>query len=94
MFRIALGYVLYYAEAMQTISMRLPDDLLDELDRESKARHISKTELIRTSLEQTLRARPSGMGSCYDLAIDLAGSVKGLPRDIATNPKHMKGFGE
>ena len=32
--------------------------------------------------------------SCYDLARDLAGSIKGLPRDIATNPKYMEGFGE
>ena len=32
--------------------------------------------------------------SCYDLARDLAGTVKGLPRDIATNPKYMEGFGE
>jgi uncharacterized protein (DUF433 family) len=27
--------------------------------------------------------------SCYDLASDLAGSMKGLPKDIADNPKYM-----
>jgi hypothetical protein len=28
--------------------------------------------------------------SCYDLASDLAGSVKGLPKDIADNPKYLE----
>ena len=28
------------------------------------------------------------------LAADLAGSLKGLPRDLAHNPKYMDGFGE
>ena len=31
--------------------------------------------------------------NCFDLARDLAGSVKGLPQDLATNPKYMDGFG-
>ncbi len=31
--------------------------------------------------------------SCYELARDLAGSVKGLPKDIADNPKFMERFG-
>ena len=32
--------------------------------------------------------------SCYDLARDLAGTVKGLPKDLADNPKYMEGFGQ
>lgn len=79
---------------MTTISMRLPNDLLEELERQAKARRITKTGLIRASLEKTLLAGTSQPGSCYERAADLAGSVRGLPRDIATNPKHMKGFGE
>lgn len=80
---------------MQTISLKLPDDLLTELEREAKSRRIPKSAVVRESLEATLRRRPSGRArSCFDLARDLAGSVKGLPRDLATNPKHMEGFGE
>lgn len=80
---------------MQTISMRLPDDLITELDREAKARRVTKSQVVRESLEKTLRARSSKRRkSCYDLSSDLAGAVKGLPKDIATNPKYMAGFGE
>ena len=46
----------------------------------------------------TAKSRPAPKrgkaSSCYDLAKDLIGSVKGLPGDIATNPKSMEGFGE
>ena len=80
---------------MQTISLKLPDDLLADLEREAKARRVSKSALVRESVEATLRHRPRrGAASCYDLARDLAGAVKGLPRDLATNPKHLDGFGE
>ena len=80
---------------MRTISFKLPDGLLAELEREAKARHLPKSVLVRESLETALR-RQSGRraASCFDLARDLAGAVKGLPRDLAHNPKYMAGFGE
>ncbi len=77
---------------MQTISLKLPDDLLAELEREAKTRRITKSVLVRESLEAALRRRPR-RASCFDLAQDLAGSLKGLPRDLAHNPKYMDGFG-
>jgi len=80
---------------MQTISLKLPENLLADLKREAKARRVSMSALVRESVEATLRHRSRrGAASCYDLARDLAGTVKGLPRDLATNPKHMEGFGE
>jgi predicted DNA-binding protein len=79
---------------MQTISMRLPDDLLSELDRAAKARRVTKSEIVRESLEKALRVQRGKAVSCYDLAPDLAGKLKGLPKDLATNPKYMEGFGE
>lgn len=80
---------------MQTISLKLPDDLLAQLASEAKARRVSKSALVRESLERALRETPSvNAVSCYDLARDLAGSVKGLPKDLADNLKDMKGFGE
>jgi Ribbon-helix-helix protein, copG family len=80
---------------MQTISLKLPDDLLAELEREARTRRIPKSVVVRESLEAALRAgRRRASPSCYDLARDLAGMVKGLPRDLAHNPKYMKGFGE
>ena len=82
-------------EAMRTISLKLPDNLLAELEREAKARRVTKSVLVRESLETALRQRPRRRAaSCYDLARDLAGSVRGLRRDLADNPKYMEGFGE
>jgi predicted transcriptional regulator len=80
---------------MQTISLKLPEDLLADLDREAKARRVTKSVVVRESLEKALRSRSLwGIASCYDLARDLAGKVKGLPRDLASNPKYMEGLGE
>jgi len=79
---------------MNTISLKLPDRLLELLEAESRARRTTKSSLVRECLEKTLVAPPAGgKATCYDLAHDLAGSAKGLPRDLATNPKYMEGFG-
>jgi hypothetical protein len=80
---------------MSTISLKLPDRLLALLEKESRSRRTTKSSLVREALEKALAARPgNGETTCYDLARDLAGSVKGLPSDLATNPKHMEGFGQ
>ena len=92
---IALRFGPYYHRGMRTISLKLPNDLLAELEREAKARRVTKSALVRDSLERALRQRPrQAADSCYDLALDLAGSVKGLPRDLADNPEYMERFGE
>ena len=76
---------------MRTISLKLPDDLLAQLDHEAKARKVTKSRLVRESLERELfKASPAGAVSCYDLA----GSVPGFPEDLAVNPEYMKGFGQ
>ena len=80
---------------MRTISLKLPDDLLLKLASEAKARRVTKSFLVRGGLEKTLHPKsPRGEISCYDLARDLAGTVKGLPKDLADNPKYMDGFGQ
>jgi hypothetical protein len=72
-----------------------PPDLLADLERESKVRRVSRSALVCESVEAALRPRSRrGAASCYDLARDLAGTVTGLPRDLASNPKYMDGFGE
>jgi len=84
----------YYHEDMQTISLKLPDDLLAQIEKEAKTRGITKSLLVRESVERALRQTSSGTASCYELARDLAGAVRGLPKDLADNPKYMDGFGE
>ena len=80
---------------MQTISLKLPDDLLAELESKAKARRVTKSHLVRESLENSLHGtRSVGTRTCYEMARDLAGSIKGLPKDLAENPEYMEGFGE
>jgi Ribbon-helix-helix protein, copG family len=80
---------------VQTISLKLPDDLLAQLTSEAKARRVTRSRVVRESLEKALNKKPSADSvSCYDLARDLAGSVKGLPGDLATDPRYMEDFGK
>jgi len=73
----------------------LPDHLQEQLASEAKARRVTKSWLVRETLEKALCSRPGKRAiSSYDVARDLAGSVKGLPKDLADNPKYMEGFGE
>lgn len=63
--------------------------------RAAKARRVTQSRLVGESLEKAPFEQPSGESvSCYDLAHDIAGVVKGLPEDLADNPKYMDGFGE
>ena len=76
------------------ISLKLPDEILDELVSQARARRVTKSWLVRESLVKTLLGHPpSGAVSCYDVARDLAGTVKGLPEDLAHDPRYMEGFG-
>jgi Arc/MetJ-type ribon-helix-helix transcriptional regulator len=80
---------------MPTISVRLPDDLLAQLDSETKARRMTKSGLVRESVEKALRRRsPASAISCHDLVRDLAGTMKGLPADLADNPEYLEGLGK
>ena len=85
----------YYHAVMRTISVKLPDDLLAQLEVESRARRVTKSSLIRESLTMVLYVQASARkSSCYDVAADLAGTVKGLPEDLADDPKYMADFGK
>jgi hypothetical protein len=91
---------------MSTISLKLPDRLLELLEKESKTRRTTKALLVRECIEKQLPAKPSATKSkklssgesAYDRALPIlkkawAKRGRGI-RDLATNPKYMKGFGE
>ena len=80
---------------MRTISLKLPEELLAQLENQAKARQVTKSCLVRESLERALYQNAVGRRpSCYDLAVNLAGTVKGLPEDLADEPKYMEDFGK
>ena len=78
---------------MKTISLKLPDELNAKLEQVSIQRGAAKSEVVRDALESYFADSKNGRtASIADLAADLIGCFDG-PADLATNPKHMRGFG-
>ncbi len=77
---------------MKTISLKLPAELETQLARLSRQRSVTRSEIVRAALEAYLAKGDTTRRSCLDLAGDLAGSLDG-PADLASNPRHLKGYG-
>jgi hypothetical protein len=81
---------------MKTITVRLPKPIAAALDAESRARNMTKSQVIRERLQTT--AEPAANQSAGFQAIaDLVGSVAGLPADLSARKKwHLKksGYGK
>jgi Arc/MetJ-type ribon-helix-helix transcriptional regulator len=81
---------------MKTITVRLPEVLIADIEAESRLRNISKSDVVRQRLQ--LASRPRGRQSAALGAIaDLIGSVDGLPPDLSSRKKsYLKttGYGQ
>jgi hypothetical protein len=81
-------------EKPQLVTLKLPRVLAGRLRSLSRKNGKSQAELLREGLTLRLDAEATqGTGSVLDLIEDLVGSLEG-PRDLSTNPKHLRGFGE
>jgi metal-responsive CopG/Arc/MetJ family transcriptional regulator len=78
----------------ERITVRVPETLGSRLRDRSRAKGQSPSELVRVALENYLGA--SDERSAYELAEEsgLIGCARGLPKDLSTNPRHLKGFGK
>lgn len=81
----------YYILAMTTVSLKMPEALLREIEQEASTRGVPKSVVIRDSLERTLRQGRRGKKkvSCLDLVRDLVGRFEGRP-DASTNPRYLE----
>ncbi len=81
---------------MNTLTIKLPSQLDSEITAASEQEHISKSALVRRALESYLAQRKSAAPfvSALDKAGDLVGCFEGGPRDLASNPAHLAGFGD
>lgn len=71
---------------MQTLILRIPDDLARELDAEAKRTHLTKSEIARRRLIAAgLQVHQSTSG--FDLIADLIGTVEGGPADMSARKK-------
>lgn len=84
---------------MSTLTLELPDELAARLEATSAMRQVPPAQIVREALENVLpgagrvEAQQEGP-SAYDVLKDLVGCVDSGVTDLATNPKHMEGFGQ
>ena len=77
------------------ITVRVPQALTARLRSHSRAKGTTESELVREALE-TYMGKTKKESSAYDLAeaAGIIGAARNAPRDLSTNPRHMKGFGK
>lgn len=81
-------------DTMTTITCKIPESLNAELEAVAQRKDISKSEVVRQAIEANLEEdKRRGALSAFDVMQDACGIIKGGPRDLATNPRHLKGFG-
>lgn len=76
---------------MKTISVKLPDPLAAWLSRRAGELGRPQSDLVREALQRS-KDGTSG-ATCGDAFADVCGVIDG-PKDLSTNPKHLKGFAE
>ena len=81
---------------MKTITVRLPEPLVADIEAESRGRKISKSDVVRERLQLAPRRQRRHMAS-LDAIVDLIGSVDGLPNDLSTRKRaylRATGYGQ
>jgi Arc/MetJ-type ribon-helix-helix transcriptional regulator len=71
---------------MKTLTVRLPEALVAQIEAESRERKLSKSDVVRERLGRAgtaARKRPASL----EAIADLIGSVKGLPPDLSSRTK-------
>jgi Arc/MetJ-type ribon-helix-helix transcriptional regulator len=68
---------------MKTLTVRLPDAVVSEIEEESRKRKVSKSDVVRDRLTSPARSRRR----TADSIADLIGSVRGLPPDLSSRKK-------
>ena len=82
---------------MKTLSVKLPESLVEWLEAEAALTKQSRSELVREAL---MAKRSGGVASTEPKPLNMADALDALggtfrgPKDLSTNPKHLEGFGE
>ena len=72
---------------MKTLTVRLPDALVAQIDAEAKTRNESRSDVVRRRLQDGTGVAQQ-TATEFNAIADLIGSVDGLPRDLASRTKH------
>lgn len=79
----------------KTLTVRLPDLVVADIEAESRERQISKSDVVRERL--TAAKSTSRRAASLDAIADLIGSVDGLPSDLSGRRKdylRKTGYGQ
>jgi predicted transcriptional regulator len=81
---------------MKTLTIKVPEELAVRLEKRARRLGLSKSALIRQSIEQEISGKPSveEEPSAYDLMRKDLGCIESGTGDLSTNPEHLKGFGK
>ena len=71
---------------MKTLTVRLPEDLVAQIEAESRRRQMSKSDVVRERLTATKKPRRE-RSTLLDAVADLIGSVDQLPPDLSARKK-------
>ena len=82
---------------MKTVTVRLPEPLIAEIDAESRQRGISKSDVVRERLEAGAGYAGASGPASFERIADLVGSVDDRkPADLSARKKHylkLTGYG-
>ena len=80
---------------MNTLTIKIPAQLEQDIVQASEREHLTKSELVRRALVAYVSQRqPSAAAiSALDQAGDLVGCFTGGPADLSSNPRHLDDFG-
>ena len=80
---------------MNTLTIKIPAQLEQEIIRRSEQEHLSKSARVRRALIVYLNQRKEAQPfvSALDQAGDLAGCFSGGPSDLSSNPDYLAKFG-
>jgi predicted transcriptional regulator len=80
---------------MNTLTIKIPSELEQEIVQASQREHLSKSELVRRALVAYVNQHKAGVHnkSALEQAGDLVGCFSGGPSDLSSNPRHLDAFG-
>lgn len=73
---------------MKTLTVRLPESVVAEIEAESRVRKVSKSDIVRDRLRLGSSRSPRQGDKMLEMIADLIGSVPGLPSDLSARKKH------
>jgi len=77
---------------MTTITLKVPHVMAAKLAVVATKKRVPKSKYVRDALSAALK-KEKEQPSMYDLMKDAIGCVNSGKKDLATNPKYMKGYG-